>query len=259
MANLVYLLTFESIEQQRLNAFFTAERIRLLKTGPSENGKFPPERLRQAMTIAHERMKEFVESPEGHDETISNTLHALNELIQRPDLKDSLQELVLEAIVMIWGTFEVFISDAVRSIANASPTKAADLFSGETKKYLPNRPIAMEKLIEYNFDLSNSMGDMFFAGTRLDSLPSMKDTLKVLYPNAGALHSILNDDALWKLWQRRNLIVHRRGVVDQAYLSKTGEKIALGERIHLKATYIEEAAKLVRDAAIELISTIHTV
>jgi len=258
VANLLYLLTFESVQQQRFNAIFTAERIRLLKAGPSDKGEFPPERLREAMTIAQKKMKEFADSPEGHEETITNTLHALNDLIQRPDLRDSLQELVQEAVVMIWGTFEVFISDSVRSIANASPTKAADLFSGATKKYLPNPPISMEKLIEYKFDLSQSMGDVFFAGTRLDSLPSIKDTLKVLYPNAGALHAILSNDALWKLWQRRNLIVHRRGVVDQPYLSKTGDKVALGERIHLKANYIEEAAKLVRDAAIELISTTRT-
>jgi hypothetical protein len=257
VANLIYLLTFESVQQQSFNAFYAAERIRLLKTGPSDQGNFPPERLREAMTIAQEKIRDFVNSPEGHEKTVTNTLHALTDLIQRPEISDSLQELVQEAIVMIWGTFEVFISDSVRSIANASPKKAVDLFSGPTKKYLPNPPIPMEKLIEYKFNLSKSMGDIFFAGTRLDSLPSMKDTLKVLYPDATALHTILKDDALWKLWQRRNLIVHRRGMVDQPYLSKTGDKVDLGERIHLKATYIEEAAILVRDAGIELISTIN--
>ena len=256
VANLPYILTLESIQQQRLNSFFAAERIRLLKKYESDNGRFPPERLREAMTLAQVKMKSFMESSGGHEEILNITLDALHDLINRNDLKFSLQEMLLEAVVMIWGSFEVFVSDALRAVTNSSPDMAAKLFMGETKRLLSGKLISIELLQSYNFDLSRSMGNLFFDDVRLDSLKTMRDVLSVLYPSAGALHSKMGDRTLWMLWQRRNLITHRRGVVDQFYLDKTGDTVPLGQRICLTGGYVEQSAILVRDAAIELIGAI---
>jgi hypothetical protein len=66
----------------------------------------------------------------------------------------------------------------------------------------------------------------------------------------------MGDGALWKLWQRRNLIAHRRGMVDQAYVSRTDDTLPIGQRIHLTGRYVEESAILVRDAGIELIAAL---
>jgi hypothetical protein len=256
VANLPYVLTFESIQEQRFQSYFTAERIRLLKKYTAENGQFPPERLREAMTLAQVKMKSFMESSEGRETILNLTLDALHDLINRPDLKFSLQEMLLEAVVMIWGSFEVFVSDALRAVANSSPELAARLFAGETKKLLSGKGISIEVLQSRNFNLSGSMGNIFFDDVRLDSLKTIRDVLSVLYPSAGALHNKMGDGALWKLWQRRNLITHRRGMVDQFYLDKTGDLLPIGQRIRLTGRYVEESAILVRDAGIEMIAAI---
>jgi hypothetical protein len=256
VANLPYVLTFESIQEQQFQGYFSAERIRLLKKCTPENGQFPPERLREAMTLAQTKMKAFIESSEGHEVILNRTLDALRDLINRTDLKFSLQEMLLETAVMLWGSFEVFVSDALRAVTNSSPDMAAKLFTGETKKLLSGKGISIELLQSHNFNLSNSMGDLFFDDVRLDSLKTMRDVLRMLYPNAAALHSKMGDETVWMLWQRRNLITHRRGVVDQFYLDKTGDSVPIGQRICLTGGYVEQSAILVRDAAVELIAAI---
>ena len=52
----------------------------------------------------------------------------------------------------------------------------------------------------------------------------MCDIYSALFPKAVELHMVLADPRLRNLHQKRNLIVHKRGIVDQQYLESTGDK-----------------------------------
>lgn len=249
VASLPFTLTWDSVYQQRFNSFDAAERIRGLKL---DGGELTPADIVEARKRAHQRMNDFIASEEGRAEIIDNTLRSLRALMNRDEVNPSLQELLLEAVVMIWGVFEVFVSDCLRSLTNAAPEKGLRLFNSESKKYLSGKPITIEAIAERNFNLAACMGDLFFDAVRLDSLQTMRDVVSVLYPSE-ELRKDFSNKALWLLWQRRNLIAHRRGVVDRLYLERTGDAANIGQRIVLSGEYIDECAELVRDCALALI------
>ena len=56
------------------------------------------------------------------------------------------------------------------------------------------------------------------------TLSDIKDVFRTLFPTHTDLHATMKKDGLWLLWQRRHLLVHKRGLVDAAYLKQTGDK-----------------------------------
>jgi hypothetical protein len=96
------------------------------------------------------------------------------------------------------------------------------------------------------------MGDIIFEDRHLDSLPLIRDFLNTLFPEAAELRSRLGDNRLWILWQRRHLIVHRRGIVDISYIQKTGDKAAIDTRIALTGYDLDDSFALARDVATSL-------
>jgi hypothetical protein len=90
----------------------------------------------------------------------------------------------------------------------------------------------------------------------LDNLPRMRDVLSALLPNVERVHEAMAARSLWLLWQRRHLIVHRRGLVDAKFIANTGETIALGSRIAIVGKDIDEAVLTVTNAAGALLRAI---
>lgn len=253
VATLPYTLVSDAVIQHRFSHMLSAESIRKLR--PNEG--LADEDRKEAASIARGKMDVFVESQGGKIVLMEDVLHGLLRLTKRRELDESLQELLLETVVMLWGTLEVFISDTIRTLLNASPSMSAVLLTAdETKKHFPSRGISVEDLAKNDFNLSTSMGDVILANVRLDSLPVIREILKVMYPNDTNLHEKLRADELWILWQRRNLIAHRRGIVDQLYVSKTGDNTPVGERLALTGFYLDNCATLVRDVGIALINAI---
>ena len=51
---------------------------------------------------------------------------------------------------------------------------------------------------------------------------------------------LLADRRLWDLCQKRNLIVHRRGLIDQQYLKSMGDDSPIGAELWITPDEIEE-------------------
>jgi hypothetical protein len=73
------------------------------------------------------------------------------------------------------------------------------------------------------------------------------------------LRACLSDHELWLLAQRRHLIVHRRGIVDNRYLESTGEKLVPGSQISISPSDIERGLDIVCSAGIELLKSVAAV
>jgi hypothetical protein len=115
------------------------------------------------------------------------------------------------------------------------------------------KAVAVDTLAEYDFDLSRRMGDVLIRLRAIDSIPVMRATFRVLWPDAIQLHDSLADNTLWILNQRRHLIVHRRGVIDRDYIDKTGADVALGGELVVSASDVEAHVSAVIRAGSEML------
>ena len=84
----------------------------------------------------------------------------------------------------------------------------------------------------------------------------IRDVTNVVLPGALALHTEMRSPDLWMLNQRRHLIVHRRGIVDEAYLGKTSDSAPLGLPLQPTSKELESYITAVERASIELISAV---
>lgn len=217
-----------------------------------------PEEQADRDVVAHERaLKEFLEEqkdPAAKSQVTKEWSAFLLDGLQDKQMEPAAKELLRQAVVMIWGAFEVLCRDAFVGHLNSNPTKVQKLTAdSDTKKIFQAKAIGLEELSEYGFDVSKNLGNVFANAYDFSSLGAIKQTFKVLFPSNQELHDQLRNQKLWILHQRRHLIVHRRAVVDKQYLEKTGEKMKVGEQLTPTPAEIREYIKLVCQTALALV------
>jgi hypothetical protein len=246
VASIPYTLVNQHVMGSHSQRIFSAESIRALK-----NMELTPDERERLAREAHEmRMNDFLNSADGQAILVGDIVRELRLQLESSELSDAFQELLLETIMMMWGTFEAFISDSLRSIFNQYPKFAGVMLqSHEVKKLSSIKHVTIEDLAARGFDMSRSMGDYIVDELRFDSLPVMRAALSAVFPMAVDLHAAFRDPDYWLLWQRRNLIAHKRGIVDESYLSKTSDAIVIGTRLQVTGNYIEQIACMLKDTA----------
>jgi hypothetical protein len=247
VASIPYTLVNQHVVGVHSQRIHSAERIRALK-----NRELTEEERERIAREAHEmRINDFLNSSDGQSTVVGDMVKELKLLITSPELSGAFEELLLETIVMMWGTFEAFISDSLRSIFNETPKLAGMLLQNpDVKKLSSIRNVTIEDLASRGFDMSRSMGDYIMGELRFDSLPVMRAALAALFPTATDLQAALRNTEFWLLWQRRNLISHKRGVVDDNYLSRTGDAVAVATRLQVTGNYVEEIAGMLKDTVV---------
>lgn len=254
-ASIPYLMAGAAVSQRRFDSFFTAERIRMLKKGPTGPGK--PRDEQQASEIAHAKMREFGKSQEGVIWFRNSIVKDLAHYAKDAEFKVAAEEMLLNTLVTAWGTLEAFISECVRLLLNFHPSVASKLLAHEaTKKHFPTRTLSIESLAAHGFNVASSMGNLLFEDRHLDSLPVLKDVLNVIFPRRASLHDLLATKEIWTLWQRRHLIVHKRGLVDAIYQSKTSDQAPIGARLKVSGDYIDGSFVMVSNVAGEIVKAI---
>lgn len=243
VAMVPHLLTVSSVETRYFQQLHTAERIRLLKWGADGQRAGTEEEARR---IAEERFVEEMQTPSVRAATRDAVVASLAELLKNQPIEAAMRMLLLETLVMAWGAFEALATDVIRLLLNKDAQRAVALMNTDvTRKHFP-RGLPVDALAAHGFNVARRMGDVLLGERGLDTLPAVKDVLSVLLPHAPELHRSLSQRALWLLWQRRHLVVHRRGVVDVAYVSKTSENLAPGTRLKVTAHEVEESLVLIR-------------
>jgi hypothetical protein len=202
-------------------------------------------------------MKEFQESPDSTIFFRNSIVAALSEFAKNSEFRVAAEELLKNTLVHTWGTIEAFFSDSITQLLNAQPALVSSILANDaTKKYFPNKTFSIEILAAYSFNVSNSLGSLLLQDRGLDSLPIIRDVTKALFSEDTRLRESLASDDVWKLWQRRNLIVHKRGVVDQAYVSKTGDVLPIGATLKLTDDDICKCFIRARDIGTALIQSL---
>jgi len=124
------------------------------------------------------------------------------------------------------------------------------LSAADLKTYLGKQVVDIDAIDEQGFDLTRSMGTMIFREKRLDNLAVIRSVLNALLNNDHVREAL--GDELWLLNQRRHLFVHKRGLVDQEYLKRTGDKVLPGQRLRVSSNDIERYITAVQKAIIEI-------
>ena len=72
--------------------------------------------------------------PEAANRFADQTIRQLVSLSERPDFHAATTELLLETLVMVWGAFENFVTEAIRVQINSEPRFGVELLSNNRRK-----------------------------------------------------------------------------------------------------------------------------
>ncbi|QGM94081.1 hypothetical protein F7D13_08620 [Methylocystis rosea] len=242
VGSIPYRLAHASILDQRFAQLHSAERIRALKGSEDKSGTESP-----AHETARLRMSEELKDGSVIMWHACRTLDLLDKHINEPEFDSSASELLNQVIVMTWGAFETLVNDSIRFMLNEHPSIVSCFVTSRTNKdALIGRNFMLDALQENNFDLSKMMGDIVCNAMKFDSIGKIRDAVRSLLNN-DEIDTSLKNTELWLVSQRRHLIVHKRAVIDSSYIANTTDNGQIGEKLSLKASYVEESLVLVRD------------
>ncbi len=258
-----YTLANRSALDRHWQRIYSTARIRSLKltAGPDETSEaLDSRRERDALARAKPDMDSFVRSPEGRDALIGDTLGFLERLLSNESLSEAANELILQGLVLCWGAFEVLARDCFIEHLNVNPSRALILLEDSVaKRRFELSKISLETLATHNFDLSARMGTLLAQQQDLSDVYSVKAVYQALFSSDDELRNALNDSDLRLLSLRRNLIVHRRGIIDATYAAATNCSQRIGERLKLTPDQLEAHLRTVIKTATGILYAVSAV
>jgi len=220
-----------------------AEKIRTLKA--EFDTKSEEEKIAIARDIARAKFNELMGSEDRRYEGGLAILADLEGLLAEDDVKLAAAELMRQSEALTWGTLEVLANDLFITLLNKKPQLTDTLLKDErTKKRFQAKDIAL-LLSTYSYNLSDHMGDVFGGLVKIDDIETLRAIYEVLMPSNFDLLMLLKGSELWKLNQRRNLILHRRSVVDEMYTRNTGDTLPSGAELIVLPRQLEDDLLLV--------------
>ncbi len=250
VAGMPYRLVWSWVRDRELTMLMSAEAIHLL--GRKDLSDDDLRKL--VVERAQSRLEAEEGVPERRQELIVSLLTTLMETRKDAILTSAVSELLRQATVLAWSSLEVLAQDLFVSAVNATPDLVLELTGDEQARRLFSlRDVPLDLLAQYGFDVSQRMGEVLAQRRSIDSVQVMKVVYRVIAPSDQELMKALGNRELWILNQRRNLIVHRRAIVDEQYLANTGESLQAGQEIVITPQDLDRYLSVTRDAGIELI------
>ena len=245
--------TYSQAHSLHWQRFLMAERIR------ARGIENEAEREPTAIKIAKEKFEEYLQGA-GRELVSDDVLARLKALQDEPESLAAARELTRQGVVLVWSAVEVLARDSFVYLLNRHPILAEQLLAEQAnRKCFSVDRIDWETLAMYGYDLSQNIGTLLISKADLTSVPAIRDTYKALFPKATELGRKLADSRLWELCQKRNLIVHRRGIVDQQYLANTSHNLALGADLWIPPSEVEDLLEACLHIGTEIITEVANV
>ena len=203
--------------------------------------------------------RKFDEYLRGEGQTVlaDEVVARLLQLKQEPEAIAAARELTRQGVVLTWSAIEVLSRDAFVHLLNIKPQLSEALLADHfNRKRFATDKIEWQTLASYGFDLSGSLGSYLVSKADLSNIPAIRAAYTALFPGAVKLRACLLDEKLWHLSQKRHLIVHRRGVVDEAYIAATGASLKVGDVLWAAPAEVEEAIEAAMALGAELLEQV---
>jgi hypothetical protein len=178
-------------------------------------------------------------------ELVGETLKQSKQHLDRKGLE--LQRLMHQACLLIWSAVETYSKQVFVDSLNEKPSLLSAIYkSPQLKERFAISNSSWPALLEaHGYNFQGKLGTII-AGDRDFSSPQLlRDLFPVMFAgisNFGFPPEIFQSDALWILGQRRHLIAHRCGIVDQDYLDKTKDTTQkLGALLQLRGKDVAES------------------
>lgn len=237
-----FLLANQAAHDGQYQRLTMAERIRArsIEAEPKESEReLEIRRDQAARVIANSRMDAFCKSEEGTDSLVAETARFLLHLHITPEVQSVAREILLQGTVATWSALEMLVGDELVLLLDSRPDLVTKLLSDFTAKRRFDLPkLNIDDLAARGFDLSKQMGHLLFEDRDLSSLPTLKCACEALI-DSPRLRATLAAPSAWRLNQNRHLIVHRRGIVDEEYIRKTGSSLRVGAQLAVSPTEFE--------------------
>jgi len=264
-----WMLTYYGAYQKAFERHLQAQRIRSLDPADITKKMHDPEygkseayakKLKEgnarALLLAREEFSRNHLTPEGVQLMQEQAIEELVSLLDFDVICTASQELLRQSIVLLWVALEALATDLFVIALNDAPQMTVELLKDDhCRKRFQSRDFA--RIVEqHGFDLSGKMGDVLKSLGNLDDPETIKAVFNVLCPSAGVLRETLARPELWKLYQRRNLLVHRAGMIDKAFLEKTGERLEVGTKLPVTSGDVDNFVEFVAGVGKELIAAV---
>jgi hypothetical protein len=218
-----------------------SERIRALMDEDSGS----PESEVRTIQRAKEHMARHV-AEGGETVFVEDMCEFLLGIYEEAKIPRALSELHAQGVVLLWSAVEVLGRDLFIVCLNTRADLANRLFEDEgSKRLFQLKALDFSVLQQHRFNVSRSMGDILAQTHDLSRLTTLKACFSALFPQDEELRKRMSEADLWKLFQRRNLIVHRRGLVDERYVEATGESLPIGTQLSVRSSDLERAFEVV--------------
>lgn len=238
-----FLLANQAAHDKQYQRISMAERIRALsiKVEPDEvEDETEARRDQAARVVANSKMDSFSKSEEGIDSLVSETARFLLNLHKTPEIQSVAHEILLQGTVAAWSALEMLVGDELTMLLDNRPDLVAKLLSDQNAKRKFELPkLSVDYLAMRGFDLSKHMGRLLFEERDLSNLTTLKCACEALIDSPDLREKLASPKA-WRLNQNRHLIVHRRGIVDEEYLRKTGVQLSVGDQLIVSPAEFEE-------------------
>ena len=203
---------------------------------------------------AQNKLLQSLEETERSEKIFKEIYIQLEQHMKIESLYKSYEEIHSQAIVMIAGALEIFFTDTFIQIFNHNPKKAVHFLCDPTiKKSVHKSRINIEDIAQMDFNLQNKMGDYIFSGRRIDSPSFFKKVCNIVFNQSPQDPN----QVIEQLFQKRHIIVHRRGRLDQKFSQKIKEPNLPGKMI-ISPPEIENSLKGAWSMALETLSLLES-
>ncbi len=255
LCSTIYKLCQKAETDLKFQSVHSRERILSLKDS-IPHGNLSEEQEKKALELAIEKMAELhanSQSPE-YRSLLLRIVRRVVQVCSSEELGPSSRNLTRQSIVLIWNAFEVLSKDAAEQLLNKTPDLISKIMTNDlAKKRFDVRRIALEDLLNAGFDFSDGFGSYFTQKFDISDLSAIRTFWEAASNGNANLQSLLSDQQTYELSQVRNLIVHRRGRVDKAFLDKTSFSQPLGSEVIVTPDYFEKCSRHVWKLGHELV------
>lgn len=249
-ASLPFRFAYSAVFERHQQRFLLAQKIRAL----GSPGSPPAHDEEWVRSTSDESMKAFVESEDGKRVMPHDLCVFLNDMRQG-EIAEACRDLLMQTVSGTWTALEILSRDLFVLLLNARPSLVERLAEDDiARRRFDMGKFARETLAQYGYDLSKSLGSVLASQQDLSDYQAIKSVYKALFPSDTKLQEALASDDLRLLSAQRNLIVHRRGIVDDEYRRISKSSQAAGDVLAVGPGEIEKSVQVVLATAEPLLA-----